>query len=310
MRLLAPHRAGSSHSHLPGIKPRSSATRAQPGQPSQQVSGPAQAGEGRWGGGFPVPRGPPPPPLPRSALPRLAGTLPPPGRVPAARRIPGRLPRPDAEGGERSPEANADRGSLPPLTPLPAAPQDPPEQRDCRPRRSSMGQCNCRKKRKVCGRRRRWEGWELWGVVGGTLLSPLLGAWGALGSVTPLPPTPRDAFGFGVPSPGMSLDLEIFPRFGQAVLGKFGGLELRAASPRMAEWPPRPSAVSTCPPASLGGALGALHLRRPRWGVGAPEMTVFSLMAPLPDVVSGCFEGKPQRPVNHPRFPSNAAPAN
>ncbi|XP_052559064.1 protein S100-A14 isoform X1 [Tympanuchus pallidicinctus] len=35
------------------------------------------------------------------------------------------------------------------LSPPPAAPQDPPEQRDCRPhRRSSMGQCNCRKKRK------------------------------------------------------------------------------------------------------------------------------------------------------------------
>lgn len=67
MSLLAPHRAGSSHSHLPGIKPRSSATRAQPGQPSQQVSGPAQAGEGRWGGGFPVPRGPPPPPPPSHA---------------------------------------------------------------------------------------------------------------------------------------------------------------------------------------------------------------------------------------------------
>ncbi|XP_040547048.1 protein S100-A14 isoform X1 [Gallus gallus] len=33
-------------------------------------------------------------------------------------------------------------------TALAAAPQDPPEQRDCRPRRSSMGQCNCRKKRK------------------------------------------------------------------------------------------------------------------------------------------------------------------
>ncbi|XP_021232341.1 protein S100-A14 isoform X2 [Numida meleagris] len=33
-------------------------------------------------------------------------------------------------------------------TALAAAPHNPPEQRDCRPPRSSMGQCNCRKKRK------------------------------------------------------------------------------------------------------------------------------------------------------------------
>ncbi|XP_021232340.1 protein S100-A14 isoform X1 [Numida meleagris] len=116
-----------------------------PQQRSARTAGTALAA-GKWpgpSGGFPHAQGSSTPPLPRSALPRLAGTLPPPGRVPAARRIPGRLPRPDAEGGERSPAANADRGSLPP-----AAPHNPPEQRDCRPPRSSMGQCNCRKKRK------------------------------------------------------------------------------------------------------------------------------------------------------------------
>lgn len=52
--------AGSSHSHLPGIKPQCTAARSYPGQPSEQVSG--LAASTRGGGGSPC-LGVPPPPL-------------------------------------------------------------------------------------------------------------------------------------------------------------------------------------------------------------------------------------------------------
>lgn len=51
----------------------------------------------------------------------------------------------------------------------------------------------------------------------------------------------------------MSLDLEIFLRLGRTVLGKFGGLELRAASPRMAEFPPVPFGHEHVPTCTPGG---------------------------------------------------------
>lgn len=67
------------------------------------------------------------------------------------------------------------------------------------------------------------------------------------------PPPPQDEFGFGVSPAGMSLDLEIFLRLGRTVLGKFGGLELRAASPRMAEFPPVPFGHEHVPTCTPGG---------------------------------------------------------
>ncbi|XP_075593353.1 protein S100-A14 isoform X1 [Balearica regulorum gibbericeps] len=107
------------------------------------------------------PSAPLPFPLPRSALPRLAagaGMLLPPGRVPAAHRIPALLPRPalspGAEGGGTTPKPRAEPGFLPPAS-SPRPRRRGQTHRCCHrgptdPARTSMGQCNCRKKRKDC----------------------------------------------------------------------------------------------------------------------------------------------------------------
>lgn len=70
MRRLAPR---SSHSHLPGIKPRPAAARAHPGRPVLQVSDPAAPRDGGLRPRAPL--------LPRSSLPRLART---PGTCPGS----------------------------------------------------------------------------------------------------------------------------------------------------------------------------------------------------------------------------------